>query len=61
MKDPKQDTLNISIHSDMLFDLKNYAKENGMVHGDVVRQLIHDEIYKSYRLAKKSHDKKTIS
>lgn len=48
--------LQIAIDPNTLFDLKNYAKENGMAYGDLVRQLIHDEIYKSYRLAK--HEKK---
>lgn len=48
--------IQLAIDPDTLFDLKNYAKENGFGYGDLVRHLIHDEIYKSYRLAK--HDKK---
>lgn len=54
----KSTRLQIVIDEDTLFDLKNYAKENGFNYGDVVRQLIHKEIYISQSLAKK-HDKKS--
>lgn len=49
--------LQITIDADTLFDLKNYAKDNGMNYGEIVRQLIHKELYLSQSFAKK-HDKK---
>lgn len=45
--------LQIAIDPNTLFDLKNYAKENGMAYGDLVRQLIHKEIYQSQSMARK--------
>jgi hypothetical protein len=53
----KRTMLQIVIKPDTLFDLKNYSKENGFNYGDVVRQLIHKEIYQSQSLSRK-HDKK---
>jgi predicted DNA binding CopG/RHH family protein len=55
----KSTRLQIVIDENTLFDLKNYAQENGFNYGDLVRQLIHKEFYQSQSLAKKpKHDKK---
>ena len=44
--------LQVLLSKDLLFDLQNYADENGLKYTDVVRHLIRTEIYQKHTLAK---------
>ena len=45
--------LQVVIDKDLLFDLKNYADDNGLKYTDIVRQLIRTEVYQRQTLAKR--------